>query len=937
MDACPVGLLGPVVLVSGGVLRPVGSRSLRTLLAVLGLRVGEAVHVDQLMDALWAGRPPVTGVSTLQRHMSSLRAELPIGVTLAAQAPGYWLGAGASVEVTDVQTAERLIKQARSAARPVDRAAALRRALDLWRGEPLADVEPSEYVAGHAARLAVLRTRARADLARARLELGDSADVVPDLTDLTTAEPYDEDLHGLLMLALYRIGRQAEALAVSRRLRETLADHLGIDPGEAIQSLETRILRQDPHLLGGPPRRPSEPAIAARLLETPVPAQLPASVAGFTGRRRELAELDTRLDVDEPGGAVVISAVSGTAGIGKTALAVEWAHRVADRYPDGQLYANLRGFDPQRPPVEPSVALRGFLEGLGVATSRIPDDLDAQSALLRSLLANRQVLLLLDNARDAEQVRPLLPGSSRCLAIVTSRNRLSSLAALEGAHLVPLDLLSEAEARELVARRLGRDRVETDAAAVDEIINRCGGLPLALAVVAGRAAARPYLPLTSVVAELAGAASRLDAIRGDDAATDLRAVFLCSYDALSPGAAQMLRQIGVHPGPDLSAAAALSLSGIEPAACAAALSELVAGSLVSEPMPGRFAVHDLLRAFALEQMEASGDDVMLVRRRLLDHYLHTAHAGALLMGPLMESITLREPVAGVRPEHLEDSEAAARWFRSERAVLLGAVDDAAVQGFPRHAWQLAWCLDTHLYRAGQWSDQVRMHTVAARAASAAGEGVGAASCLRFLARAQWMLEDWPAAEAAAQQALACYERLGEPAQVGHTLIYLSAIAGLSGRDEDVPVHIRRALTLFETVDDQMGIGVAYNNLAEYYYQSGDYGKSLECCWRSLRACRRTGDTDIMASVWIIMGDVHRNRAELTRSLACYRTAARLSAAIEHRYKRAVALRSAAEVHLERGSRDDAVRAWREALDLLDLLDHPGADEVRVRLEELAAT
>jgi DNA-binding SARP family transcriptional activator len=930
--------MGPVVLVSEGVLRPVGSRSLRTLLAVLGMRVGEAVNVDQLMDALWAGRPPATAVGTLQRHMSSLRAELPAGVTLTAQAPGYRLGAAASVEVTDVQAAERLIKQARSAARPVDRAAALRRALDLWRGEPLADVAPSEYVAGHAARLAMMRTRARADLARARLELGDSADVVPDLTDLTTAEPYDEALHGLLMLALYRSGRQAEALAVSRRLRETLADHLGIDPGEAIQSLETRILRQDPDLLHESPRgSPSEPAIAARRPETPVPAQLPASVAGFTGRRRELAELDSRLDVDELGGAVVISAVSGTAGIGKTALAVEWAHRVADRYPDGQLYANLRGFDPQRPPVEPSVVLRSFLEGLGVATSRIPDDLDAQSALLRSLLANRRVLLLLDNARSAEQVRPLLPGSSRCLAIVTSRNRLGSLAALEGARLVPLDLLGAAEARELVARRLGRDRVETDAAAVDEIIDRCGGLPLALAVVAGRAAARPYLPLASVVAELAGAASRLDAIRGEDDATDLRAVFLCSYDALSPGAAQVLRQIGVHPGPDLSAAAALSLAGLEPAACAAALSELVAGSLVSEPIPGRYAVHDLLRAFAVERLEASGDDVPLVRQRLLDHYLRTAHAGALLMGPLMESITLPEPAVGVRPEHLEGDEAAARWFRSERAVLLGAVDDAAVQGFPRHAWQLAWCLDTHLHRAGQWSDQVRMHTVAARAASAAGEGVGAASCLRFLARAQWMLEDWPAAEAAAQQALACYEGLGEPSQIGHTLVYLGAIAGLSGRDEEVPVHMRRALTLFETVDDQMGIGVAYSNLAEYYCQSGDYEKSLACCWRSLRACRRTGDTDIMIAAWLIMGDVHQNRAELTRSLACYRTAARLSAAIGHRHKRAVALSSAAEVHLERGSRDNAVRAWREALELLDLLGHPSADEVRARLEALAAT
>lgn len=347
---------------------------------------------------------------------------------------------------------------------------------------------------------------------------------------------------------------------------------------------------------------------------------------------------------------------------------MQWAHHVADRFPNGQLFANLRGFDPSRPPAEPSAVLRGFLEALGASTARIPDDLDAQAGRYRSMLADRRVLVVLDNARDSDQVRPLLPGSPGCLAVVTSRNRLASLAAIEGAHLLPLDLLTRAEARELLARRLGRDRVETGDDAVDEIIAACAGLPLALAIVAGRAASRPYLPLAAVAAELRAAAT-LDMIRGEDTATDLRAVFSWSLDTLSPTAARLFRLLGLHPGPDLTAPAAASLAALSPDHCVAALAELVGAHLADEPVRGRYTLHDLLRAYTAELVELDTETEQYdARRRTFDHYLQTAHAAALQMGPLMESITLPEPGPGVVPEPLLDENQAMTWFRAEHAV-----------------------------------------------------------------------------------------------------------------------------------------------------------------------------------------------------------------------------------------------------------------------------
>ncbi|HET7014568.1 MAG TPA: BTAD domain-containing putative transcriptional regulator [Streptosporangiaceae bacterium] len=928
MDGTRIRLLGPVDLLRNGVPDDVPGRSLRTLVAVLSLRIGEVVSRDQLVEALWPGTAPATAVNTMQRHVSSLRGLLTGVASISARPPGYVLSPvpTTSAEATDVRVAERLVAMSRQSPDPVEQAVLLREALGLWRGDALGGVVDSAYLSGQTERLTRLRSEAQRGLVQARIAQGEGADLVGELEDLVAGAPYDEQLHCQLMLALYRAGRQAEALAVARRLREVMAADLGIDPGSAVRELETSILRQDVALTG---------PVAGRAR---VPAQLPSTIAGFTGRRHEIAELDARLAKSRDAGsraAVVISAMSGTAGIGKTALAVQWAHHVADRFPDGQLFANLRGFDPGRPPAEPSAVLRGFLEALGASAGRIPEDLDAQAGLFRSMLADRRVLIVLDNARDSDQVRPLLPGMPGCLAVVTSRNRLASLAALEGARLLPLDLLTPAEARELLVRRLGPDRVQAGDSAVDEIIAACAGLPLALAIVAGRAASRPQLPLAAVAAELRSAASTLDALRGEDTATDLRAVFSWSVDALSPAAARLFRLLGLHPGPDFTAPAAASLAAQSTGQCAAALTELVGAHLVSEQVPGRYALHDLLRAYAAELAELEAEaEQQDARTRMFDHYLQTSHAGALQLGPLMESITLPEPARGIVPEQLLDEDQAMTWFRAEHAVLMATVEDAAAHGFAGHAWRLAWSLDTPLHRAGRWGDEVRVHTVGAESAQAVGESAAAATVTLLLGRGLSELRQWDAAEQAVLEALRLYRERGDARLEAHALIYLGLIALARGQTDQGVAITGQAVQLCREIGEQLGLGAALVNLAEAHYERGEYQYARDLSRQALDAFGQAGDREGAIYSWLTLGAVERDTGETARALHCYDTAARLSREVGNMLKLATALTRLGDVQGIMGHRPAAERSWREALAILTDLDHPDADGLLSRLGDV---
>ena len=507
-------------------------------------------------------------------------------------------------------------------------------------------------------------------------------------------------------------------------------------------------------------------------LPRPVPAQLPHRIPDFTGRDAELDRLDALAGQGsgEAENAVVITVITGTAGVGKSALALYWAHQVRDLFPDGQLYVNLRGFGPAGSAMEPAEAIHGFLDAFAVPSDRIPLDLDARAALYRSILADLRVLVVLDNARDVDQVRPLLPGSPGSVVVVTSRNQLMSLVAADGAHPVALDLLPAAEARRLLIRRLGPDRVAAEPASVEEIIKACAGLPLALAVAAAHAAASSRLPLSALADALRKVHGRLDALDGGDQYTDVRAVFSWSYQALSEPAARLFRLLGLHEGPDIATSAAASLAGVPLAQARRQLADLVRAHLVTEWAPGRFALHDLLRAYASE-LAATYDtaaDRRLAVQRVLDYYLHTAYSADLLLRPRRDDpITLAPPQPLVTPETLADYRSALAWLATERQVLLVALRQAVSYGLDVHAWQLAWAVTSYFDRHGHWYDAAASHRAALEAAQRLGDLHAEAIIHCCLACAYCRLDGHVAANRHLQQALELYQTLGDYAGKAH--------------------------------------------------------------------------------------------------------------------------------------------------------------------------
>lgn len=697
-------MLGPMRVVVAGRTVPIASARQRAVLTALLLRPSRPVSADRLIDTVWGPRPAASAHNLVRTYIWRLRALLvEDGERRVVTEPaGYLL----RVEPGELDLAEfeRLAAHGRAAlARDEvsEAAASLRAALDFWRGEPFADA--TLFDGDHAAeiqRLAEARIAALQDRIEADLALGRHEDVLPELRQFALQHPLRERNTGLLMLACYRAGRTADALDAYRSLRAALIDNLGVDPGGAIKELHQRILNADPGLLAGQgPRRPAE-RIA--------PRQLPAVPEQLTGRAEEIKALTRWLERTARAGSTAgISAIDGTAGIGKTALAVYWAHQVSGEFPDGQLYVNLGGFGPTGP-MAPGDALRSFLDAFAVAPASIAARLDDQAALYRSVLSGKRVLVVLDNARDAAQVRPLLPGSPGCFAVVTSRTRLSGLIAEYGAHALSLDLLPPADAVQLLAARLGRQRISGEPEAVRRLVGQCARLPLALAIVAARAAVRPTFPLAALAAELSDAEVRLDALADEEPAADIRTVFSWSYRVLGERSGRLFRLLGLHRGADIGVAAAASLAGLPLRETRQALAELARTHLVAEHTPGRYLLHDLLAVYAAElvQQETAESQRDRAVRRLLDHYLHSAHTAARLLYPQRDPITLPQPDADSHPEDPGDHDGAMAWFTVEHPVLLAVILQAAALGRHTYTWQLAWCLRNFLQRRGYWHDLV---------------------------------------------------------------------------------------------------------------------------------------------------------------------------------------------------------------------------------------
>lgn len=916
-------LLGPLeVAVLGRSVRVAGARQ-RKLLAMLLLHVERSVPLSTLIDAVWDVRPPATARRQVQNSISGLRgllAEGPSGAddpTIFAENEGYGLRLGAAeLDVLVFQDRVERARALRLDGQPARAAAELRAALGLWRGEALAGLTGRVFAAA-AGRLAEQRLAATEDCIALELELGRHADLIGELTELVTMHRFREHLVGQLMLALYRSGRQTDALAAYRSLRDRLADELGLDPGARLRQLHADILSD-------------RPAAGSQ----PATAQLPADIAGFAGRGAQLKELDELAGVAMGAAAAVTTCViAGTAGVGKTTLAVHWSHRIRGLFPDGQLYVNLRGFDPASPPMDPADALRRFLDALGMPAQPVPVDLSALSALYRTLLANRRVLVVLDNARDADQVRPLLPGSASCLVLVTSRNVLAGLIATENARPIVLDLFDRADARQMLAGRLGRDRLAAEPAAAEEITARCAGLPLAIAVASARAATHPAFPLATIARELRAARGVLDPFAGHDPATDVRAVFSWSYQQLSAPAKRMFRLLGLHPGPDFTVWAAGSLAAVSARVARAILTELSDANLISEHMPHRYALHDLLRAYAGELLvEREPEPARLAAlHRLLDHCLHTGFAADRMLDRFRDPIVAAPPSAGTLVAPLADHDGAMSWFTAELSTLLAGVERAAEAGLDGHCWRLAWVLAYFLERRGHWLSWLGAQRTALAAARRLADPGGQAQALRSLGRVHVHLGRPEEAMDHLGQAAELFQATGDvagQARVHFDLCWISTRQSVHTRALH---HAEQALALFQTTDNRSGQARAYNNVAWGHNFVGNHDQALAAGEQALDLNRGIGDRYGEADTWDALGHAHLALRHHQESIRCYGRAVALYRELGHRWGEADTLTRLGDAYHAAGAPAAAAGAWRRAVEILDDLGHPDADLVRAKL------
>jgi len=940
---------------------PVGQPRQQAVLGILAMRANRVISRGELVDAVWGQDPPASAEGGIYTYVAGLRRVIEPNRSL--RGPGRVLvssGAGYVLHLVPGQPdavafEQDLVRarQLRKTGDPAGAVAALNSALALWRGIAFAGV-PGPFAETERIRLGELRSMAAEERADVLLSLGRHEEVVPDLTAMVADHPLRERMRGLLMIALYRCGRHAEALRVFQDGRRVLAEELGIDPGSDLSRIHQQVLTMDPALAtpDGPALLDGDATGTGSALDDghrrprpastvlPVPAQLPLDAPGFSGRHEELGLLHAMVPARSAAAdeSVPIVVISGTAGTGKTALAVRFGRQVAKLFPDGQLYVNLRGLDPATPPIEPAEVLRVFVDALGGPPHRIPADTEGRSALFRSLLDGKRMLIVLDNARNVAQVRPLLPGSPGSLVVVTSRNEMTGLVAAEGAVPLTLDVLSYAEAHEMLARRLGQDRVAAEPEAADEIISSCARLPLALGIAVGRAAGRPKRPLGELAAELRDARGRLDALEADDAVTDVRAVLSWSYDQLPEPAARMFRLLGVHPGPDISLSAAASLAAMTRAEAGAALRELTRTHMVAEYLPARFTFHDLLRTYAADQAERhdSEPERRAALHRMLDHYLHTAIAASQRFSPHRPPLRLTPPQPGVLPADMADKEQAMAWFDAEVPVLFALISYAGANGFDTHAWQISWALGPFFNRRGRWRDYAATQQTALAAARRLGDTVALAHTHYLLGNAQAHMDDHDAAGPNIRQALDMFRELGDRANEGMVLNGLAAMLEKQERYPESLAVALDALRMLKAAGHWWTQANLENGVGWLYAHMGQYDQALTHCQRALSLHRDSGNRGGTADTLDSLGYVYLHLGDIAQAKAHYRKAIEAYREIGAPFGEGNSLAGLGDALAAEGDPGAAEAAWREAIAILDRLPHPRADQVRARLRDLPA-
>ncbi|HEX6686020.1 MAG TPA: BTAD domain-containing putative transcriptional regulator [Candidatus Limnocylindrales bacterium] len=908
----------------------------RVLLAVLLAEAGHAVPVERLISEVWGEHPPRTAVRTLQGYVFRLRRVLDDGGSIQTRDGGYAMATG-DADV-DLAVFERLVAAAKeelTADLADDAEARLSEALALWRGPAFADVPCGPLLSAHAVRFERSKLDAEEEWLDALLRSGQPATAVAEAERLVAAHPLRERLYERLMLGLYRCGRRAEALGCYQRARERLVGDLGVEPGPRLRKLHHEVLNDEPHLTAE-----KGPVIVA---------QLPADVAGFTGRDLDLKRLEELLRRDA---APQVVTVAGPPGVGKTALAVHWAHRIRHGFPDGQLYLNLRGYAAS-PPLRPTDALARFLAALGLPADRIPVDTEAAAALFRSRVGERRMLILLDNANHPDQVRPLLPASPGCLVVVTSRDRLDGLVARDGAVRLTLERLSADDATTLLGVIVGAERVSAEPQAAAQVAAICDHLPLALRIAAADLAAHPRRSIVDYAGRL-GAGDRLRALEvpGDER-SGVRATFATSYAALGEPARRLLRLLSLPPGNDVTAKAAGALADLPAQEAAGLLDQLCAAHLVTEHAAGRFAMHDLLRLYAAGRAEE--EDTAPERRAALDRWytfhLHAVDAAAERLYPQI----LRLPADSSTLDAFPDGDEASQWLDAERANLAAAIVHAASHGPQPMAWRLADALRGYLYLGDHTVDWRAVADAAHAAATAAGDAdalvsaelslatlgfvlnwydsaiehnsralelarrsgwaAGEATALCNMGAAYWALGDTQLAashHAAALEIDLQIDRVqGQAANVGN----LGPIYAALGHLDLAAEHRELALTLSHRIGSQRLEGINLAGLAEVRHAQGRHDDAIAAAEAALKIFQASGQSQNEPYPRCILARVLRDRGEPEEAMRHARTALSLARDHEDDFREAAAHATIGGIHLRLGQPSQAAERHSRALDL----------------------
>jgi DNA-binding SARP family transcriptional activator/tetratricopeptide (TPR) repeat protein len=914
-------LLGPVGVELDGVALPVSGLRRKAVLAVLGLAAGEVVSRDHLLDVVWEGQSSAVGLNALQTHVSYLRRVIGRPDAIVARGGGYLLDLGP--DATDLQVAVRLIEQGRQEIDPERRAARLRSALSLWRGRPLGDVTGLAWFDAQAERMAALHLDAMVTLTEARLALGEHSELVPELRELAGQHRYREDVVRQLMLALYRTGRQAEALAVYRDLRQTLADELGLDPGVALRDLEAAMLRQDRALDASAPIRPDTSGGVGEVIgQVPAPPDglpagaahtLPPDAGAFTGRARESSDIITATVGTAGRARMSVHAIDGMPGVGKTALAVHVAHRLAKRLSVRPVFVNLHGHTDGRDPVDPAEVLASLLAADGLDPRVLPEGAEARSALWRQRTAERSVLMVLDNAASSAQVGPLLPGGPECVVLVTSRRFLGDLPV--GVMTVSLDVLTPAEAEHMFLRLAPRAAIEPSGVA--DLVAACGFLPLAIALLARLLARHRTWTVTDLLAE---ARAKLVTVAAEDRTVE--AAFDLSYRHLATDRQRLFRCLGLHPGVEIDPYAAAALAGTHWTETAGHLDALHADNLLVEVGYHRYTMHDLIRHYA--RRVAAVDPVAEreeARDRLFGYYRYTAAAADAQLTRHTRPTQPADPAPATGAPDVGDPARALAWMRTERDNVLACV---AATNDPRHLVALTASAAELLRRDGPWTEAVALHQSAAIAAEQVNDQIGRANALTDLATVHRCCGDYPAGERVGRQALDIYRCLGDRLGEANALTCLGHVFRNDGKYDEAGQALERALAIYGDAGDRRGRATALTSLGSLRYMRDEYTAATQALRDAVHLCRELGDRLGEAHALTHLGEVLRVDGDYLGAVASLHEALTGHRDLGDRLGQALALCFLGNVHILTGNYQDATEPLKESMDLYrDLGDRMG--------------